>query len=366
MQSRNLAYLPRLDHLRLLAVLLVFAFHLYHHVWQGWKPNPGAAWLGPIVEGHTGVSLFFVISGFIFMLIGHAGPIDYRSFLANRLLRIAPLFLVVFLFAASLGRDTFVATDVFYLLFSNIGKPPTSNFFVTGTAWTIGVEFTFYLAFPFLCRFFLEQGWRYLGGLLLVLAVLKLTAYFIVAHPTHFYYSTLVGRFDQFLVGMAAARLYLDHREVLARKAWLLLAASGAWTYAGLWFMARHASFMATDGRQPAWIGWSFVEALGWAGVVLGYLLLPAARGRWAARIDRVAQQGGRISFSFYLLHTCVLFLVFKLMPVPQPTPWFPLNFMLVFLPVFAACWALASVSFHCIEKPFLQLRKRYVHPQAS
>ncbi|MES2187017.1 MAG: acyltransferase [Pseudomonadota bacterium] len=363
MQSRNLAYLPRLDHLRLVAVLLVFAFHLYHLDYRGFTPNPSAAWIAPIVEGHTGVALFFVLSGFIFMLIGLQGPIDYRGFLHNRLLRIAPLYLTVFVLAASLGRDKFAATDLLYVLVPNIGTPPTSDFFITGTAWTIGVEFAFYLVFPFLCRFFLQSGWRYLLGLALVLALFKLAAYFIVKNPTHFYYSTLVGRFDQFLVGMAAARLYAEQGHRLARFAWpLMLGAVGA-TYAALWSLARYASFMSPDGHQPLWIVWSAIEALCWAAVIVAYLLLPVFRGRLADKADRLARWGGSISFSFYLLHASVLFVLLHTLGVLQLTPWFAVNYLVNFALAFAACWGMATVSFLCIEKPFLQLRRQYVKP---
>ena len=363
MQSRNLSYLPRLDHLRLVAVLLVFAFHLYHLDYRDFTPNPGASIIAPVVEGHTGVALFFVLSGFIFMLIGLQGPIDYRGFLHNRLLRIAPLYVTIFVLAASLGRDEFAATDLLYLLVPNIGKPPTSNFFITGTAWTIGVEFSFYLVFPFLCRFFLQSGWRYLLGLLVVLALFKLAAYFVVKNPTHFYYSTLVGRFDQFLVGMGAARLYAVHGPRMARWAWPLLLISMGATYAALWCLARHASFMSPEGHQPLWIGWSAIEALCWAAVIVSYLLLPAFRGRMATWLDRVGRQGGSISFSFYLLHASVLFVLLHTVGVLMPTPWFPVNYAVNFALAFGLCWGISTISFQCIERPFLQLRRQYVTP---
>lgn len=59
MKSKNLDYLPALDHLRLLAASLVFAFHAYHQTVGGWKSNQALAAWGFITEGHTGVTLFF-------------------------------------------------------------------------------------------------------------------------------------------------------------------------------------------------------------------------------------------------------------------------------------------------------------------
>ncbi|GAB4215044.1 MAG: hypothetical protein Fur007_12340 [Rhodoferax sp.] len=120
MKDINLAHIPQLDHLRLLAALLVFGFHVFHQYFGHWVPSPYAAGFGLITEGHTGVALFFVLSGFLFMSIAlQGGDIDYKKFIRNRFLRIFPLFLFFFFVAISVGRDTFRAADVFYLAFSN-------------------------------------------------------------------------------------------------------------------------------------------------------------------------------------------------------------------------------------------------------
>jgi len=222
--SSNIRYIPRLDHLRGIAALIVFIYHLYHHFFHHWKPNPDAWFLGLMVEGHTGVGLFFVLSGFILMLIRmNTNRIDYRDFMRNRFLRIFPLFLVVFFVAISIGRDQFRPADLFYLLFSNLGQAPTSNSFITGAAWTISVEFTFYAAFPFIAYAALNKGISYLPRLILILLLFKCGAWFISEHPKHMYYSTLLGRMDQFLIGMLAAMLYLKLRQAHRLSHWIWL-----------------------------------------------------------------------------------------------------------------------------------------------
>jgi len=67
MTSHNLAPIPALDHLRLLAALMVLAFHMFHYGFGNWQPAPYATVMGWVVEGHSGVALFFVLSGFLFM-----------------------------------------------------------------------------------------------------------------------------------------------------------------------------------------------------------------------------------------------------------------------------------------------------------
>lgn len=364
MRSTNIAYLPRLDHLRFLAAALVLAFHLYHYFFHGWNPNPDAALIGFIVEGHSGVGLFFALSGFLFMLIALQGPIRYPVFLFNRFLRIAPLFLVVFYLAITLGRDDFAASDIFYLLFSNIGSPPTSDFFVTGAAWTISVEFTFYLIFPFIAAFFLTRGWRYWLGLMALLFLFKLVIYVSVDDPIHVFYSTLPGRLDQFLIGMAAARLYQAHQATLQRYAWPLLVGAGVFVYAMLFGLAKEASWMSQNRHQPLWIVWASIEAVGWSLLIVGYLSIPTLQGRLANAAARLAAFGGKVSYSFYLLHASVLLLFIELAGVLTPTPWFAVNFVLNFAIALLACLLVAGLGYHCIEKPFLGLRKRYLPGQ--
>ena len=83
MKSANLAYFSRLDHLRLAASLWVFIFHLR---FAGDFPGAGNELTDPVEilklwvdNGRSGVSLFLVLSGFLFCLIGlnSARPIRY-------------------------------------------------------------------------------------------------------------------------------------------------------------------------------------------------------------------------------------------------------------------------------------------------
>ncbi len=359
MQSRNIGYLPRIDHLRLLAALLVFGFHFFHHYLGGWQARPGSPLLAPIVEGHTGVSLFFVLSGFIFTAIAlGGGDIEYRAFLRNRLLRIFPLFLVVFMVAISIGRDRFQPADVLYLLFTNLGLAPTSWHFVTGPAWSISVEFAFYLVFPFLARFARERGAAYLLDLLLLMLVIKLAAYAASDKSTHMLYSTLVGRFDQFIWGMLAAIAWHRHGERLSRLGSWPLAVAALAVFAALVLQARYASFFMPQPKQAAWIWWGSVEALLWAALVLAYL---SAAMRLPARLDRWLATGGEWSFSFYMWHTLVIFTVHHYAGFLQPTGRPGLDAALNAVPVLALALAFAWLSYQVIERPFLQLRGGYL-----
>lgn len=363
MKSLNTGYIPQVDQLRLIAALLVFGFHFFHVYAGGWQPYPEHPWAALVTEGHTGVALFFVLSGFIFMQIAQGGgEIAYGAFLRNRLLRIAPLFLTVFVLAISINRDTFRPADVLYLLFSNIGDPPTSRHLVTGPAWSISVEFTFYLIFPFLASFMRERGAGILVKLVALLLVIKTGAFLASDNPKLMLYSTLVGRFDQFLIGMLATRLLDARRPWIEKHGWQVLGLSLTALVVVLGLVARHASYFSPDQDQPFLIVWGTIEAAIWAGLIVGFV---AAKPSLGSRIDAALATAGMWSFSIYMWHMMVIFIIHQTLgPVGGSGA---VALMLNALAVLALVLAFAWLSFTTIEAPFLALRKRYVdHRLAS
>jgi peptidoglycan/LPS O-acetylase OafA/YrhL len=361
MHSLNIQYNPRIDQLRWLAATLVFLFHFHLEYAGNGGIRLAGGWTALITEGHTGVGLFFTLSGFLFMQIAlHQGQngreIVYRDFLRNRLLRIVPLYLVIFLVATSIGRDKFAPQDLLYLFASNLGLAPTSGTVITGAAWTISLEFLFYMVFPFLARFTLERGIAYLGGWLVLMAFFKVAAYTVNDNSTLMYFSTWVGRFDQFLIGMAAAMLLARWRAPLAKFAPLLLLASIALVLWDTALMHRVAPFGATP-KSSFWIYWSMLEGAGWAALIVAWV---SFEPRLPGIVERALSQGGKVSFSFYLLHMGLLHVLVTRIGLVSPTgtPWVDGAIMLAV--AYAATWALATLSYHIIEEPFLRMRRRY------
>jgi peptidoglycan/LPS O-acetylase OafA/YrhL len=357
MQSLNIQYNPRIDQLRWLAATIVFLFH-FHLEYRGLS---GAGLTGPwtalVTEGHTGVGLFFTLSGFLFMQIALAQKqIVYRDFVRNRVLRIVPLFLTIFLVATSIGRDKFQPQDLLYFFATNLGLAPTSGTVITGAAWTISVEFMFYLVFPFLARFAMERGLAYLGQLLLMMVFFKIAAYTVNENSTLMYFSTFVGRFDQFLIGMAAAMLLQPHRATLQRHApWLLLLAAAVVAGATGW-MHTVAPFGGTP-KSFFWIWWSLLESAGWALFIVAWVsfqpTLPDV-------VERALCQGGKVSFSFYLLHMGVLHVLATKAGLVHPTGVAWLDAAIMFALAYGITWVLATISYSAIEEPFLRMRRSY------
>ncbi|AZN37815.1 acyltransferase family protein [Iodobacter ciconiae] len=349
--SSNIEFNPRLEHIRALAALLVFFFHAFHHFYGNWKSFPEQPLFAIITEGHLGVGLFFTLSGFLFMKIAMTGNINYRRFIFNRFLRIFPLFLLVFFLAISLGRDKFQAQDLLYLLISNIGKPATSDYFVTGAAWTISIEFTFYLIFPFLALFVRQQGLAYIGRLLLIFLVLKLCVLSLAGHPAHVLQSTQIGRLDQFLIGMGFATL---GSSLFFKKPYALII-SLATILAISIFRSQYALLFNENSRSMILIIWYTLEALLWGFFIYAYINI---QWRPAHMIEEFFSFIGQRSYSFYLLHAMVLYLINYYIPISLSLPILLIKISIAFI---LSC-LLADLSWRSIELPFLNLRQHYVH----
>jgi peptidoglycan/LPS O-acetylase OafA/YrhL len=357
MKSLNIAYNPRIDQLRWLAATIVFLFHFHLQ----YRELGGAAltspWLALVTEGHTGVGLFFTLSGFLFMQIAlHQRQIVYGDFIRNRFLRIFPLFFTVFLVATSIGRDKFQPQDILYLFTTNLGMAPTSLTVVTGAAWCISLEFMFYMIFPFLSRFAIERGARYLLQLLALMLFFKVASYTVNDKSTLMYFSTFVGRFDQFLIGMLAAMLYRARSAWLHRHAGWLLPLALLLVMGNSMLQGQVASF----GAQPKsqfWIIWSTLESAGWACFILAWVSFDKALPAW---LDKVLCHGGKVSFSFYLLHMAVLHSLAQAVGMVTVSGIVRVDALLMLIACYGATWALATLSYATIEEPFLRMRRGY------
>lgn len=346
-----------LDHVRAIAALLVLAFHLTLQ-FPAIPLLASAAGLALLRQGYVGVSLFLALSGFLFMRLAleRGLPTDALAFLRNRLLRVAPLFMVVFVFAISIHRDAFRPADIGYLLITNIGKPPTSEHFATGTAWSISLELAFYLIFPFLARFALEGGLVYLGRLILLCLVFKLAAFGLAESGKLVMYSTLIGRMDQFLIGMGAAILSLRWGARWGVRRWRLALAAviAVLLVYGIW-LERHAPY-GSAANEWVWILIPSIEGLLFSALILCCLQAQLRPWPW---LDRSLSWVALVSYSLYLLHPLAIVLVRRLVERGL-LPW-PDGAAAALAAALALL--LACLSYHTIESPFLRLKSRPAAP---
>jgi peptidoglycan/LPS O-acetylase OafA/YrhL len=141
--------LAGLDHLRALAIILVFLYH-----YRIFGDAPLVTTLGSF--GWTGVDLFFVLSGYLIggQLLGRlaAGkPISYGEFYFKRFLRIIPAYLVVlilyFTIPAFTERSQLPPLWKFLTFTQNFGLDLSSRA-AFSHAWSLCIEEQFYLLLP--------------------------------------------------------------------------------------------------------------------------------------------------------------------------------------------------------------------------
>jgi uncharacterized membrane protein len=122
--SRNVAYVPGVDHLRGMAAVLMVLYHGYQQLGDKVFVRAGNPLEAVLIEGHTAVALFMVLSGFIFTYGALDHEVQYRSFMVNRVLRILPMYLLVVLLAVYTSPGGYSFAGVLQL-FTLQGTPPS-------------------------------------------------------------------------------------------------------------------------------------------------------------------------------------------------------------------------------------------------
>jgi peptidoglycan/LPS O-acetylase OafA/YrhL len=361
MKGLQAPYLERLDHLRFYAAALVVLFHFFHN----YAPDLRAAnpLMSLIDEGHTGIGLFMVISGFVFTYIARGREVRYAPFLFSRFVRIYPLFVFAVFLQLMIStyneeRNYGFLALLGWLMPFRSETVPLSQYFVQ--LWTIWVEFQFYLLFPFLHAFALRYGQRYLIALLGLFILTRALVFLATGSVRFLAYETIFGRMDQFLIGMLAARLYLRRPTLAANPLWLLAASALAVT--GVHGFSRIAGY--TDLQHPVWIVWTTLEGLLWAGVLLSYLNARLALPRAA---ERLVAALGATSFSIYVMHNLVIAVLKRqvgLLPIGADT--FTQALWTGLLIAVPATLALAALTYLMIERPFFGYRLAYVAAPAA
>ena len=354
MRSSAGMYFDKLDHVRAVAAFLVFSWHFVHlsGVPYGYAPLFPPASI--FEEGYTGVSLFMTLSGYLFAKLTFGIPISYPRFLWNRLIRLAPLLLFVLAALAMIrvyeGRE--LPSVARYL--SGLILPIFPN-----GGWSITVELHFYLILPLLL-YFVARNAAYGVWLICAAILLRTLIYLELGSVQSLAYWTIVGRFDQFMIGILA---YILSRKYALAPLWTL---GGAVVFL-LFYQAVNqlGGFYGLGGYpspSPIWICMTTAEGLFYALLIVAY---EQARWRPPAMLGKCLAIAGQASYSIYLLHYFVVGRAADLMGSYLPTERYAVAF-LASLVAFACFTPVAWLSFKIIESPFLRLRMDYRRPPAA
>lgn len=364
MHSKNIKYIPALDHLRFYAALLIVIFHLANGHFVHY------------MHFDIGVPLFFTLSGYLFFTIAYQKrdeEIIYWRFLYNRALRIYPLITLLFLMTVVI-MNKFTALDFINLLGLNLpGKERDSWIigdwgyqFLSFNWWTVGVEFIYYMLFPFIFKFYRKYGVKYLIQLLSLIVVLKfclfeafLNEYGWKKLAISFNYSFFTN-FDIFIIGMIAAH----YRHVSSTSPLFSVSDLGAKILFPFYVIVMWYILINFIDKTPIPISTS-LNALLCSGLIILYQEI--FRTTKENRLTKSLSSLGTISFSVYLLHDFIKTSIHafgveeKFMGLFSPyitsADTFKFVSLILYVPIILV---ISSLAYNIIEKPFLDLRVKY------
>lgn len=359
-RAATLRRIPSLDGLRAISIVMVMGLHtlqrmeMHHSVPLVW-------WV--IFNGSLGVSIFFVISGYLItrLLLHEAstrGTISLGNFYLKRAFRILPplyVYVAVLGLLSLAGRLALSRVDVISTLFFFHNYALHSTSWTIEHFWSLSVEEQFYLLWPVVLLACLRssrtRGPRraaVVAGVIILLSPVIRVLSFRVRQPLLHNGLGFHMHADTLMFGCIAALLEGRRRferayRALTQLPWLPFAALVLGSYLELHFQNY----------------WSFPIGETCTGVLLVVLLLWCVRnaGGTLGRLLnlRLVTHLGILSYSVYIWQT--LLLHGSNAAVLRGWEWigrFPESWLAVLL--------LAELSFLLVERPALKLRNRLLH----
>jgi peptidoglycan/LPS O-acetylase OafA/YrhL len=291
-------YLPHVDGLRALSILLVIGFHAFPHILSG---------------GFIGVDVFFVISGYLISKI-IIKTIDKKkfsilTFYSKRIKRIFPSLILVLIFCSvfgwfalfsdeykNLGKDIFFASIFLsnYILLQESGYFDTSAFAKPLLhIWSLSIEEQFYIFWPLILYFFYKKkNFFYIIIFIIILFFIINIVYSYVDPVLNFY--SPITRCWELLIGFLLA-IYLNKKNYINDKKYSL-------DLIGLFILLASAFLIDKDFRYPHF--WALLPIVG------ASLILISNKTSFINKIflsNRLMVGIGLISYPLYLWHWSLL-----------------------------------------------------------
>ena len=352
------SHLPALDGLRAVSVLLVIGLHSWYAL--GLSKRSVYHELA-YVPGDLGVSLFFVLSGFLItrLLLAEqrdTGDLSLPRFYLRRTLRIFPAYYCFIALAWALDNHHRVWTGVtlaaasgyvwnYFALAHPSGQSHGPEF--GGHLWSLSIEEQFYLLWPFalkqLLRRRIEGTGRVVAGVIVAIAVWRSLLVLTHSVSTDYAYSATDCRLDTLMVGCLLA--------IWSSEPWFQSIARATVKWVGLPLVTLGLLGICRYALPDIWrYGPGLtIEALLLATFLLQVLQLHGTR-TWGWLDHPIARFLGVISYPMYLYHIMGLYAGkvrgFAHVEVPLALG-------------LGATVLIASGSYYLVERPALRLRRR-------
>ena len=345
--------------LRALAALGVLLFHI-----DLLLPNP--------IQGiartlHIGVSLFFVISGFVLfrpfaVALRTGAPVDIRRFLVNRALRILPAYITATLIVwVVLDHAAGLVRLIHNLAFASLYWGMRDEVIVG--AWSLDDEVLFYLFLPVLfivVTQLVPPRWRSRTAVAVILVLGLLSLYYyaglhltepqsnhLSTHTTRFDPWFIVTKFELFVAGMVVAAVHARRGRPLGTGARLAFGGAGAAV-----LLAGVYAVQNIPGLGDPLVG------TGFAGLLAVVVFSDPASAAISVLATPALAFLGEISYGIYIWHAAVIRELLNLRLIGARSP------VLVSVPlIIGASLVMASLSYYLVERPALRLKRRWVSP---
>ncbi|WP_326618900.1 acyltransferase [Streptomyces decoyicus] len=347
--------LRALDGLRLLAALMVAAYHYggrNGEIAQAWGGSPAHQFptAAPLFAyGCLGVQIFFVISGFVICLSGWGRTL--RAFIASRVSRLYPAYWAAILLVTAVFALPWVAFEALapseVLTNLTMLQQPLGVDRVLGVCWTLWAEMRFYALFA-LCVVLPGATRR---RVVLFCAGWTLAAALSQAAHQPFLDTVLMPEYAPFFIG--GVGLYLLHRYGARDPiAWAIVLVS--------WLIGQHYA-VAGLWHAPSATAFSYRStAVIIAVVTLGFALVAAvALGRLHWANWRWLTVAGALTYPFYLVHEHLGWVVVRALHHGIGLPSYATLMLTV-----ALMLLLAWVLHRFIERPLTPVLKRSIDPR--
>ena len=365
---RGGGYLSQIDALRGWAILLVFFFHAWG-ISGGSAGSEPSLWFSYVVAGRTGVTLFFVISGFLLSIpwlralrSSDVAMPSLKNYYAARVLRIVPLYYLAVFMACVVSGYWNAGFKAFTFQFIGFEIFPFSVVW-----WTLVTEVQFYLVLPLLIWLLASSGKSRLFLLLVLILWGGVYITQVLNNPSgekigsYLLTKSLFGRLPAFLLGMLAAWAFLGVRALPIFQANWVRVLGAVIILLALFLngvVLRHTVLLGEWKSESNWHEHHIYEAILWSVVLLVLVLTRPLFYRVIA--NSVLAVVGKLSYSLYLLHVPILFYV--IYPTKERIGVGFSESVLAYLLAFAALLlslVASLLTYRFIELPGLNVKRR-------
>lgn len=358
-------YKPELDILRFFAFLSVYVVHTWKFTADNLVQHDHVPlWLaktavGIAHGGDYGVDVFFVLSAYLIteLLLREKeamGSLDVRAFYMRRILRIFPLYYLFVCLAALIPflnpqhefSLRYVIPFLFFMgnwSFVAFGFPHS----VAVPLWSVSVEEQFYLLWPpVVARLTRRQIVVAAIAMILVANVSRFLA-LLMHQSTQQLWANTFAHLDSIGAGILVA-------SVLRGKVSLHYASRIALVIFGFLCLSVRASFVAIRPDERLFL---LGTLIGYPAVVLACTAILVSFLGMTFR-SRVLEYLGKISYGLYVYHFMCIAITRAILPAVHG----PIQNALLIILSLGMTIAVSAVSYAVVEKPFLNLKRRFTY----